>query len=147
MTIARCTGIVCYNDLTAIGALRGVRSTGLRVPEDVSIVGFDDIDLAAWIDPPLTTVRQPTEAMGRWAVERLVRLATGEAPMNRPACISSPSCRSRLDRAGHGLIEGRLPRLEGGRLREVAAVDLVLGLLDRHAVAAESGAGDRVSGR
>ena len=61
--------------------MRGVRSTGLRVPEDVGIVGFDDIDLAAWIDPPLTTVRQPTEAMGRWAVERLVRLATGEAPI------------------------------------------------------------------
>ena len=81
VTIARCTGIVCYNDLTAIGAMRGVRSTGLRVPEDVGIVGFDDIDLAAWIDPPLTTVRQPTEAMGRWAVERLVRLATGEAPI------------------------------------------------------------------
>jgi LacI family transcriptional regulator len=80
VTIARCTGIVCYNDLTAIGALRGVRSTGMRVPEDVGIVGFDDIDLAAWIDPPLTTVRQPTAAMGRWAVDRLVRLATGETP-------------------------------------------------------------------
>jgi DNA-binding LacI/PurR family transcriptional regulator len=76
----RCTGIVCYNDLTAIGALRGVRSAGRRVPADVAIVGFDDIDLAAWIDPPLTTVRQPTDAMGRWAVERIVWLATGAEP-------------------------------------------------------------------
>ena len=81
VTIARCTGIVCYNDLTAIGALRGVRSSGLRVPDDVGIVGFDDIDLAAWIDPPLTTVRQPTNAMGRWAVERLVALATSSEPI------------------------------------------------------------------
>ena len=144
VTIARCTGIVCYNDLTAIGALRGVRSAGLRVPEEVSIVGFDDIDLAAWIDPPLTTVRQPTEAMGRWAVERLV------APRHRRGADRADerasrarARRSRLDRAGHGLIEGRLLRLDGGRLREVAVVDLVLGLLDRHAVAAESGAGDR----
>ena len=86
VTIARCTGIVCYNDLTAIGALRGVRSSGLRVPEDVGIVGFDDIHLAAWIDPPLTTVRQPTGAMGRWAVERLFGLATG-ADSDEPASV------------------------------------------------------------
>ena len=81
VTIARCTGIVCYNDLTAIGALRAVRSAGLRVPEDIGIVGFDDIDLAAWIDPPLTTVRQPTGEMGRWAVDRLVQLATSDEPI------------------------------------------------------------------
>lgn len=81
VTIAGCSGIVCYNDLTAIGAIRGVRSAGLDVPQDVSIVGFDDIDLAAWIDPPLTTVRQPTDEMGRWAVERLVGLATGSKPV------------------------------------------------------------------
>lgn len=74
---AGCTGIACYNDLTAIGALRAVRSRQRRVPEDVSIVGFDDIEMAAWTDPPLTTVRQPTDAMGRWAVERLVSMATG----------------------------------------------------------------------
>jgi LacI family transcriptional regulator len=69
---ANVTGIVCYNDLTAIGVMRGLRSAGRRVPEDVSIIGFDDIEMAAWTDPPLTTVRQPTEAMGRWAVERLL---------------------------------------------------------------------------
>ena len=71
-----CTAMCCYNDLTAIGALRAVRSAGLRVPQDISVVGFDDVEMAAWTDPPLTTVRQPTDAMGRWAVERLVRLAT-----------------------------------------------------------------------
>lgn len=66
------TGIVCYNDLTAIGAMRALRSAGRRVPEDVSVIGFDDIEMAAWTDPPLSTIRQPTGAMGRWAVARLI---------------------------------------------------------------------------
>jgi LacI family transcriptional regulator len=65
------TGIVAYNDLTAIGALRALRRAHIAVPKMVSVVGFDDIDLAAWTDPPLTTIRQPTEKLGRWAVERL----------------------------------------------------------------------------
>jgi LacI family transcriptional regulator len=69
---AEVTGIVCYNDLAAIGAMRAFRSAGRHVPEEVSVVGFDDIEMAAWTDPPLTTIRQPIEAMGRWAVERLV---------------------------------------------------------------------------
>jgi len=72
------TGIVAYNDLTAIGALRGLRQLGARVPADVSVVGFDDIEMAAWTDPPLTTIRQPTEELGRWAVERLARAIAGE---------------------------------------------------------------------
>jgi DNA-binding LacI/PurR family transcriptional regulator len=65
------TAIVCYNDLTAIGALRALRACGRRVPEDVSVVGFDDIDLAKWTDPPLTTVAQQKAEMGRWAFETL----------------------------------------------------------------------------
>lgn len=73
----RPTGIVCYNDLTAIGALRAVDTAGLRCPEDVSVVGFDDIELAAWTDPGLTTIRQPTDEMGRWAVARLATTLLG----------------------------------------------------------------------
>jgi LacI family transcriptional regulator len=70
------TGIVCYNDLSAIGAIRAVRAAGRRVPADVSIVGFDDIDQAEYVDPPLTTIRQRTAEMGRWAVASLAaRLA------------------------------------------------------------------------
>jgi DNA-binding LacI/PurR family transcriptional regulator len=65
------TAMTCYNDLTAIGALRALRSAGLRVPRDVSVVGFDDIEMASWTDPPLTTIRQPTARMGRWAVAQL----------------------------------------------------------------------------
>lgn len=68
------TGIVCYNDLTAIGAVRGLRARGRHVPVDVSIVGYDDIALSAWVDPALTTIAQPTAEMGRWAVRRLGEL-------------------------------------------------------------------------
>jgi LacI family transcriptional regulator len=75
------TGIVVYNDLMAIGALRAIRAGGRRVPEDVSVVGFDDVQLAAYLEPPLTTIAQATAEMGRWAVERLRgMLAAGPAP-------------------------------------------------------------------
>ena len=67
------TGVLCSNDLTAIGAIRGVRSLGLAVPGEVSIVGFDDVDLAAYVDPPLTTVHQATDEMGHWAVASLLQ--------------------------------------------------------------------------
>ncbi len=72
------TGIVAYNDLTAIGALRALRRAGIDVPKRISVVGFDDIDLAAWTDPPLTTVRQPTDALGSWAVEHIADLLSGQ---------------------------------------------------------------------
>lgn len=66
------TGIVAYNDLTAIGALRALRRAECAVPGQVSLIGFDDIEMAAWTEPPLTTIRQPKEALGRWAVNRLL---------------------------------------------------------------------------
>jgi LacI family transcriptional regulator len=67
------TAIACYNDLTAIGAMRALRAAGRRVPEDVSIVGFDDIAAASWIVPALTTISQQKAEMGRLAVEHIVR--------------------------------------------------------------------------
>ena len=73
------TAVVCYNDLAAVGALRGVRSLGLRIPSSVSVVGFDDIELAPYVDPPLTTVRQATDEIGRWAVDRLIDTITDTA--------------------------------------------------------------------
>ena len=66
------TALICYNDLTAVGALRGARALGRSVPADLSIIGFDDIELAPYVDPPLTTVRQDTDAMGDWAVRTLL---------------------------------------------------------------------------
>lgn len=66
------TSIVCGSDMMALGAIRTVRQRGLRVPEDVSIVGYDDSRLIAFTDPPLTTVRQAVHAMGTAAVQALV---------------------------------------------------------------------------
>jgi LacI family transcriptional regulator len=66
------TAFIAYNDLMAIGALRALRRRGRRVPAEASVAGFDDVALAAYVDPPLTTIAQRTEEMGRWAVARLV---------------------------------------------------------------------------
>src|SRR6185436_324282 len=77
------TAIVAFNDSIAFGALRAARNRGLRVPEDLSVVGFDDIEPAILVAPALTTVRQPLGEMGRTAVDVLVRLLgrrTGETP-------------------------------------------------------------------
>jgi LacI family transcriptional regulator len=65
------TAVLAYNDLMAIGALRAVRRRGGSVPGHVSVVGFDDVALAAYVDPPLTTLSQSTAEMGYWAVARL----------------------------------------------------------------------------
>jgi DNA-binding LacI/PurR family transcriptional regulator len=67
------TAIACYNDLTAIGAMRALRAAGRRAPEDVSIIGFDDIAAASWIVPGLTTISQQKAEMGRLAVDYLAR--------------------------------------------------------------------------
>ena len=55
----------------AVGAMRAVRAAGLRIPSDVSVVGFDNVDLATYVDPPLTTIAQATSQMGHWAVRQL----------------------------------------------------------------------------
>ena len=72
------TAVFCYNDLTAIGAMMAVKGAGLRVPDDVSLVGFDDIAMASYVDPPLTTVRQRKYEMGRLAMEMLLNILSGE---------------------------------------------------------------------
>ena len=66
------TALFAFNDISAIGAVRALRENGLRVPEDVSVVGFDDIQSAAYQTPALTTVRQPLRRMGEIAAEVLV---------------------------------------------------------------------------
>jgi len=69
--------VFAANDLMAIGALRALRESGRRVPEDVAVVGFDDSPLSRVTDPPLSTVRQPVDEMGREMAEMLLRLITG----------------------------------------------------------------------
>lgn len=71
------TAIICMSDPIALGAIRAARRAGFRVPEDVSIVGFDDSALMNAVDPPLTTIRQPIEPMGRMIIDLLVGLMSG----------------------------------------------------------------------
>ncbi|GAA3240762.1 LacI family DNA-binding transcriptional regulator [Dactylosporangium siamense] len=73
------TAIFCGNDEQAVGALRAALDRGLRVPQDLSLVGFDDIPVARWLSPALTTVRQPLEAMAAAAVRMLARQVEGTA--------------------------------------------------------------------
>ncbi len=67
------TALVCYNDIAAIGAIRAMREQHIRVPEDISVVGFDDIQAAAFQNPSLTTIRQPLRSMGATAAKILLR--------------------------------------------------------------------------
>lgn len=71
------TGIICASDPLALGAVRAARRAGLSVPRDVSVVGYDDSAFMNCTEPPLTTVRQPIESMGRAAVELLVAQIQG----------------------------------------------------------------------
>jgi len=71
------TAIFCYNDVTAIGAMRVAQQQGLRVPEDISIMGYDDIAFTAYVTPPLTTIRQHKYEMGCQATEMALTLLSG----------------------------------------------------------------------
>lgn len=82
------TAVMCVNDVLAIGALRAARQMGLSVPGDVSITGFDDIEIATLAEPALTTVHVPHREMGRRAAERLVAMLRGEGPS---ASLSLPT--------------------------------------------------------
>ena len=73
------TGIVCASDIIALGAIRAARRAGLSVPGQVSVVGYDDSPLMSCTEPPLSTVRQPIEAMGRAAVAVLINQIDGAA--------------------------------------------------------------------
>ena len=78
------TAIFASNDSMAMGVMDAVRSRGLRIPEDISIIGFDDVPQAALVRPALTTVRQPLEQMGRVATQMLLgRLKNPEQEINR----------------------------------------------------------------
>jgi LacI family transcriptional regulator len=71
------TALFAYNDISAIGAIRALREQGLRVPQDVSVLGFDDIPGAAFYTPSLTTVRQPLNRMGEVAAQSLLERIEG----------------------------------------------------------------------
>lgn len=76
----RPTAVLCVNDVLALGALFECRAAGLAVPAELSITGFDDVDFAGNVEPPLTSVRVPVAEMGRVAAEQLLLRLTGQSP-------------------------------------------------------------------
>lgn len=76
----RPTGVVCGNDLQAMGVYEAAREAGVRIPDGLSVVGFDNVEYARWCGPPLTTVRQPLVEMGAAAAELVLTLAAGGTP-------------------------------------------------------------------
>ncbi|MCZ4346266.1 LacI family DNA-binding transcriptional regulator [Devosia neptuniae] len=80
----RPSAVFAANDESAIGFLSGIRRLGLECPRDVSVVGFDDVAVSAHFWPPLTTMRQPREALGRLAAEELIDLIEGKPPRSVP---------------------------------------------------------------
>ncbi|MCZ7438165.1 LacI family DNA-binding transcriptional regulator [Micromonospora sp. WMMC241] len=73
------TAVVCGDDLQAMGVYAAARDAGLRIPDDLSVVGFDDVEQAAWLAPPLTTVRQPFAEIGATAARLALAMADGRA--------------------------------------------------------------------
>lgn len=107
----RATALFAGNALLTLGALEALRERGLRIPEDVAIVGYDDEPWASLLDPPLTTVRQPSYEIGRRATELLFQRieATNRSPalvVLEPQLIVRRSCGSNMNREATDLPEG-----------------------------------------
>ena len=83
--------LCCFNDLTAIGAMSTLRKNDFRIPDDIAITGFDDIELAGVTEPPLTTIRQPLQAMGTKAMSLLIDLMDPTVPEVEAPHLSSLS--------------------------------------------------------
>lgn len=82
----RPTAVFCMNDEMAIGAMQTLKARGFRVPEDISVTGFDDIAYAKYADPSLTTMAQPAEELGKMATDMLLKLIDGE-PLGQSECV------------------------------------------------------------
>lgn len=100
----RPTAVFCANDEMAVGVMQVVRELGLRIPEDVAVVGFDDIALAALVETPLTTIRQPMYQIGAQAMQMLLTLLAGELLPERQVVLADQlvirkSCGARATRA------------------------------------------------
>jgi LacI family transcriptional regulator len=80
---SRPTAILAADDVLALGAMKAITESGMKMPDDISITGFDDIDLVNFVTPALTTVRQPVEEMSALALELLMDIIEGGSPPNR----------------------------------------------------------------
>jgi DNA-binding LacI/PurR family transcriptional regulator len=100
--IPRPDALFVYNDLAALGFEDAVLEQGLRIPDDVALIGFDDIERGEYATVPLTTVRQPTDAIGKQAVDVLLRLMTGKHTSIRkvikPEIVVRESCGGKRSR-------------------------------------------------
>jgi LacI family transcriptional regulator len=105
------TALFAYNDISAIGSIWAIHEAGLRVPQDISVVGFDDIPGAAYANPRLTTVRQPLLKMGQIAAQTVVDLIEGRGEYV-PEIAIEPEF---IVRESTGPAPGRQHRSTGGR--------------------------------
>ena len=89
---SRPSALICLNDHLALGAFQALAEAGLRVPDDVSVMAFDDVPLAAWLRPGLTTVALPHRELGRAAIDLLCDLVDGDtkAGSNGPMRLPMP---------------------------------------------------------
>ena len=117
----RFTALFAYNDIAAIGAIRAIREAGLRVPEDVSVVGFDDIREAAYHLPSLTTVHQPLRKMGEIAAETLVQRIQGSKGYRRQILIEPEFVVRESTAKAAALETGAIPRRGQTRLARPGA--------------------------
>jgi DNA-binding LacI/PurR family transcriptional regulator len=85
------TAVIAFNDIMAYGAMHVINKSGLRIPDDISVIGFDDIPTSAYINPPLTTVALPAYRMGQLAIHLIRRIQTGEdMSLAEPIILESP---------------------------------------------------------
>jgi DNA-binding LacI/PurR family transcriptional regulator len=96
----RPTGVLAMSDMAAIGVINAARAAGMDVPEDLSVVGFDDVPASAWTNPPLTTVRQPIVEKGRLAARLLIQRMKGKAVESPPPLRTSLVIRNSTSRPG-----------------------------------------------
>jgi len=95
----RPTAVLAMSDMAAIGVMSAARASGLRVPDDLSVVGFDDLPMAAWTNPPLTTVHQPIVEKGRLAARLLIERMRGRQVESPPPLATSLVVRSSTSKA------------------------------------------------
>ncbi len=80
---AGATAVFCYNDMIALGLLSACSQHGLLVPDDLSVVGFDNISISAYTIPPLTTIHQPRFKLGQLAMRMMLEVINGQRPQNQ----------------------------------------------------------------
>lgn len=102
LEIPRLDAIFCTNDLLAVGVYRGLTTHGVRVPDDVSLMGYDDIDIAGEMPTPLTSIKQPTYQLGRTAADRLLEEITDGAAHRHHREKFTPLLVERQSTAPHG---------------------------------------------